>query len=199
MTPTLHYNLGASCSRRGASHWWSCLHYHGETGGWGKWHSTNYSLAWSTISQLVYTLHRIVSLLSEDPTVTAFQLHAQHSATELSRYPLCNVSSQDSLMGNFWGVHMHDIARTAEAQLSTILWLQFASPLIYMFDHWQYSSALWLLSLNIAGLGNIHLLTQVNSKLSIFLEAHDGETRTANYSTFKVAAGTVNYQLNVRQ
>ena len=36
------------------------------------------------------------------------------------------------------------------------------------------------------GLEAIYYLTQTNQKLSIFLEAWDGETRTANYSTFYI-------------
>ena len=51
----------------------------------------------------------------------------------------------------------------------------------------------------IAGLENIHLLTQINGKLSIFLGAHDGETRRANYSTFKISSESDQYRLEVGQ
>ena len=38
----------------------------------------------------------------------------------------------------------------------------------------------------ILGLDAIYYLTRTNRKLSIYLEDHDGESRTANYSTFYI-------------
>ncbi|XP_067940566.1 uncharacterized protein [Watersipora subatra] len=45
------------------------------------------------------------------------------------------------------------------------------------------------------GLKNIHHLTKKNQKLSIFLEDHEGQSRTANYSLFQIENKESNYQL----
>ncbi|XP_067931009.1 fibrinogen-like protein 1 [Watersipora subatra] len=47
------------------------------------------------------------------------------------------------------------------------------------------------------GLENIHHLTKKDQKLSIFLEDHEGQSRTANYSFFQVENRESNYQLLV--
>ncbi|XP_067941086.1 ficolin-2-like [Watersipora subatra] len=47
------------------------------------------------------------------------------------------------------------------------------------------------------GLENIHHLTKKNQKLSIFLEDHEGQSRTANYSLFQIENKESNYQLLV--
>ena len=46
---------------------------------------------------------------------------------------------------------------------------------------------------NFKGLENIYILTRTNRKLSIYLEAHDGESRTANYSTFYIDGADTEY------
>jgi len=48
-----------------------------------------------------------------------------------------------------------------------------------------------------SGLENIYQLTKTNRLLSIFLEAHDGETRTANYSSFHIDGAETKYLLHV--
>ncbi|XP_067944991.1 ficolin-1-like [Watersipora subatra] len=43
------------------------------------------------------------------------------------------------------------------------------------------------------GLEAIYLLTKTNRRLSIFLESHDGEVRTANYSSFYIDESSTDY------
>ena len=43
------------------------------------------------------------------------------------------------------------------------------------------------------GLDAIHYLTMTNQQLSIILKDHDGETRTANYSSFYIDGSDQNY------
>ena len=55
-----------------------------------------------------------------------------------------------------------------------------------------------LIAFHFAGLDAIYHLTRTNRKLSIYLEAHDGESRTANYSTFYIDDGDTEYVNHVR-
>ena len=43
------------------------------------------------------------------------------------------------------------------------------------------------------GLDAIYYLTRTNRKLSIYLEDHEGESRTANYSTFYIDDASTEY------
>ena len=47
------------------------------------------------------------------------------------------------------------------------------------------------------GLEALHYLTNANRKASFYLEDHDGEVRTANYSGFHINPSGSNYTLNV--
>ncbi|XP_067939581.1 angiopoietin-related protein 1-like [Watersipora subatra] len=47
------------------------------------------------------------------------------------------------------------------------------------------------------GLDAIYYLTRTNKKLSIYLEAHDGDSRTANYSTFYIDHADFDYTVHV--
>ena len=52
-------------------------------------------------------------------------------------------------------------------------------------------------SLSFSGLEAIFYLTRENRRLSIYMEAHDGESRTANYSNFYIDGVDVEYILHV--
>ena len=52
-------------------------------------------------------------------------------------------------------------------------------------------------SLLFSGLEAIFYLTRENRKLSIYMEAHDGESRTANYSNFYIDGADAEYVLHV--
>ena len=52
-------------------------------------------------------------------------------------------------------------------------------------------------SISIKGLDAIYYLTRLNQRLTIYLEAHDGETRTANYSAFHIDADDEEYRIHV--
>ena len=45
------------------------------------------------------------------------------------------------------------------------------------------------------GLDAIYYLTRTNKKLSVYLEAHDGDSGTANYSTFYIAHADFDYKV----
>ena len=45
----------------------------------------------------------------------------------------------------------------------------------------------------VLGLDAIYYLTRTNRKLSIYLEDHDGVSRTANYSTFYIDDASTEY------
>ena len=45
----------------------------------------------------------------------------------------------------------------------------------------------------LTGLDNIYYLTRHNRKLSIYLEDHDSQSRTANYSTFYIDDSSTEY------
>ncbi|XP_067940679.1 microfibril-associated glycoprotein 4-like isoform X2 [Watersipora subatra] len=47
------------------------------------------------------------------------------------------------------------------------------------------------------GLDSIYHLTQRNQKLSVYIQAHDGESRTANYSEFYIDDAEEEYKLHV--
>ena len=52
-------------------------------------------------------------------------------------------------------------------------------------------------SISIKGLDAIYYLTRLNQRLTIYLEAHDGEARAANYSTFYIDADDEEYRIHV--
>ncbi|XP_067939582.1 microfibril-associated glycoprotein 4-like [Watersipora subatra] len=47
------------------------------------------------------------------------------------------------------------------------------------------------------GLDAIYYLTRTNKKLSVYLEAHDGDSRTANFSTFYIDHADFDYSIHV--
>ena len=48
-----------------------------------------------------------------------------------------------------------------------------------------------------SGLEALHYLTRENRKAGFYLEDHDGEVRTANYTNFQVDTLSQNYALQV--
>ena len=70
------------------------------------------------------------------------------------------------------------------------VWSQYSRRLVEIkISHNNFASS--------SGLRNMYHLTRANRKLSIFLEAHDGLTMTANYSSFSVQGADQDYRLKV--